>query len=64
VSGLFKVFFIIMAIYRITKYNYMGYYNRKIIKWSNTFTIKMWTSILISVNYSSFVCVLQNEYKD
>ena len=38
-------------------YNSLGLFNRKVVKWTNSFCIKMLINIFISINYSCFALI-------
>lgn len=56
--------FVISGIIRIFNYYHIGYYNRKITRWTNNFTIKFFTNSFISMNYFALpisIFFLENE---
>lgn len=59
-----KLIFLVLSIYRINKYNSLGLFSRKVVKWTNTFCIKMLVNIFISINYSCFAILFKDQFGD
>ena len=47
------MFFIFYGVKRMIHYYHIGYYNRKITRWTSSFAIKFFTNLFISMNYFS-----------
>ena len=57
VVGLLKYLFAVSSIHSFVYYRKTGYFNRKIMKWSNSFCIKLISCMFISVNYSCMAII-------
>jgi len=56
--GIIKLIFLCFAAHKFVFFRNLGYNNRKINKWSDSFCIKMLVSMLMSINYSAMALVL------
>lgn len=55
--------FMVIFLIKLIKGNHSGLYNRKNLKWTNTFTLKFLSSIFISILYSAYPIMLYHALK-